>query len=241
MFYKKVNLNNDKEMFEFLDNHFTYYTMNSWNRLFSIANNVKIYNLNLEGDKWVALEMLRLENYSTINFLIKDWEDLHQGYNVGFNGRSGGYIILGNKKNNCNILPDHIADNDYEGYKEWCKDYQGNVKNNRYELQEYTKIVQDFDKLCDDIREYTNDLSKTDIALTILERAVDHFNIEYRNDLETLNIPKLMNENKTINVEKIMKINCLYESFIDILEEEIGRTSVKYEIGTNNIIEVFYD
>lgn len=36
MFYKKINMNNNKEMFEFLKEHFTYWTMNSWNGLKSI-------------------------------------------------------------------------------------------------------------------------------------------------------------------------------------------------------------
>ena len=48
MFYQKgVDISNTKSMFNFLNNHFTYDTMNSWNGLKSIANNVKVYNLNL--------------------------------------------------------------------------------------------------------------------------------------------------------------------------------------------------
>ena len=60
MFYKKVNKNNCKDMYNFIKNHFTYYTLNSWNGLCSIANNVKIYNLDIEGDEWKLLEILQL-------------------------------------------------------------------------------------------------------------------------------------------------------------------------------------
>ena len=50
MFYKKgLDISNTKEMFEFLKGHFTYDTMNTPSGLKSIANNVKIYNLNLDG------------------------------------------------------------------------------------------------------------------------------------------------------------------------------------------------
>ena len=72
MFVKKVNRNNDKEMFEFLKEHFTYNTMNSWNGLESIANNVKVYNLGLEGDCWKALDKAQQDDYDEINWMIRD-------------------------------------------------------------------------------------------------------------------------------------------------------------------------
>ena len=98
MFYRtNIDICNDKQMFNFLKGHFRYDTMNSWNRLQSIANNVKIYNLKLDGDCWVALSMLNKDNYFTVNMMIEDWEDEHPNYKVGFNGRSGGYLVLYNK------------------------------------------------------------------------------------------------------------------------------------------------
>ena len=43
MFYKTgVDITNDRQMFEFLKGHFEYHTMSSWNRLYSIANDVKM-------------------------------------------------------------------------------------------------------------------------------------------------------------------------------------------------------
>lgn len=165
MFYKTgVDITNAKSMYEFLANHYKYDTMNSWNGLKSIANNVKVYNLDLEGDKWLALKMLEEDNYVCVNMMIEDWEDFHPGYVVGFNGRSGGYLVLYNEKGNGNVLPDIIAENDYEEFKQWCKDYYGSVKNYLKELQYYTKLVQDFDRLCDELREYVNELSLTDTS-----------------------------------------------------------------------------
>ena len=47
MFSVKVDMRSRKAMTEFLENHFRYSTMNSWNGSTSYANNVKYYNLDL--------------------------------------------------------------------------------------------------------------------------------------------------------------------------------------------------
>ena len=166
MFYKKgLDISNTKQMFEFLKNHYQYHTMNSWNRLKSIANNVKLYNLELEGDWDNALSFLYDEG-SDLVYLINDtieiWESEHEGYSVGFNGRSGGYLVLYNKNNNVNILPDYITDYDYEEFKDYCKDYYGGVKHCKNDLKFYTELVRDFDKLCDELRDIVNEYSKMD-------------------------------------------------------------------------------
>ena len=167
MFYKKgLDITNAKQMFEFLRNHYMYDTMNSWNRLKSIAHNVKLYNLELEGDWDNALSFL-FDEHSDLVYLINDtiemWEEEHEGYVVGFNGRSSGYLVLYSNFNNSNILPDMITDYDtYDEFKEACKDYYGGVKYYKSDLQYYTKLVQDFDKLCDELRNIVNEYSKLD-------------------------------------------------------------------------------
>ena len=162
MFYKKVNKNNTKEMFNFINNHFTYYTMNSWNKLESIANNVKLYNLNLGGNWCNALDELFSGECSSlvdeINYQIERWEKDHPGYSLGFNGRSSGYLVMYNKEkdgrvNMRTILPRILLQQDYENFKEDCKYYYGGVKYYKDELKEYTELIQDFDKLCDDLRD----------------------------------------------------------------------------------------
>lgn len=149
-FEKKVNKNNYKEMFEFLKNHFTYFTMESWNGLESIANNVKIYNIGLNYN---ILGLLLADNYSKINNIIEDWEEKNTKYLVGFNGRSGGYLVLYNKYDNNNVLDDYFDYCcDYEEFKKCIRRDYGSLKEYKDRLISQTKIVCSFDKLCDTLR-----------------------------------------------------------------------------------------
>ena len=96
-FNQKVDLRNRKEMINFLTTHFRYYTNNSWNLSTSYANNVKIYNLGLtseERDK--AYELIDLpETYDEFEWLFECFaQDHNYAYQVGFNGRSSGYLVL---------------------------------------------------------------------------------------------------------------------------------------------------
>lgn len=173
-----VDICSTKSMFNFINEHFTYYTMNSWNRLESIANNVKLYNLNLDGDWGTALAYLEDDGdigglQSEIRDMIWEWEQNHPGYCLDFNGRSGGYLVIYNhdKKNGTvnfrNILPEHLQG--YDTYEEWKESIRepwygsrDSVKNYIPELREYTELIRSFDKLCDDIRELVNEYSKMD-------------------------------------------------------------------------------
>lgn len=181
-FYKTgLDITKAKQCFEFLARHSTYYTMSSWNAFKSIANNVKIYGLGLEGDAWNALTLLENEDYFTVNEMIRDWELEHEGYAVGFNGKSGGWLVLYNKGNYLNVLPDELT-GDYEYFKEYCKDHCGSVESYMSTLREYVRLVQDFDRLCDQIREYVNELSKRDPVEVIAGEKLDAFNEEYREE-----------------------------------------------------------
>lgn len=151
IFYKKVNKNSYKEMFKFLKEHFSYWTLNSWNRLDSIANNVKIYKLGLD---WDILDILQVDNYCTLNTMIEDWEIIHPGYKVGFNGRSGGYLVLYNDNNNSSVLDYYVDTNDnYDDFKEDVQLNYGGLKWYKDELVNQVELVQEFDKLCDDLVE----------------------------------------------------------------------------------------
>lgn len=156
MFYKTgVNISKPKSMFNFIKEHFRYYTMSSWNRLQSITNNVKMYNLNLSGDIWKAYNALIAEDYVSVNSIICDWEDMHPGYRVGFNGRSGGYLVLYETGTDASIVPESIEDaDDYEQWKQYLKDNNETVKDNMDVLIHITKVIRDFDLLCDEIRNY---------------------------------------------------------------------------------------
>ena len=182
-FYKTgVYITKAKEMFDFINEHFTYYTMNSWNQLQSIANNVKLYNLNLDGDWGVAMDYIFSENdigdlQFEINMMIKDWEADHPGYLVGFNGRTSGYLVLYNKDNNRSVVPDCLLGYDtYEDWKQSVKEswYHECVCDYLPTLRETTKLIRDFDRLCDDIRALVNEYSKMDY-----QADVQAFNTEY--------------------------------------------------------------
>lgn len=239
MFYTRgIDITNDKQMFNFLKNHFEYWTMNSWNRQQSVANNVKLYRLNLSGNWCVALDLLNSGEYDTIAFMIEDWERVHAGYKVFFNGRSGGYLVLCNANNQQNVLPETVEDSDtYEDYKDWCREYYGSVKANRDELVFYTKLVQDFDKLCDTIRDYCDELSNLKFEFIEMDKAVYEFNERYEDDLFFLDFQKLLcNEEGKVDVSEISAITCLWEAFCSVAD----RRDSGYMLKTDENGFVFY-
>lgn len=150
MYYKKVNHNSKADMIEFLTSHFRYYTMNSWNGTTSYANNVKIYNLNLPKDvKHFAW------NFFDEEFAMPDfWDDANDKYinefqnkynvRVYSNGRSEGYLVLYFVEPDGNVYPGQTYNSDDPYYYEdWSRDM----------LKDEVNMLQDFDKLCDNLRE----------------------------------------------------------------------------------------
>lgn len=96
-FYKKVDMRSRKAMSEFLNSHFRYSTMNSWNSSSSYANNVKIYKLGLSReDENKLYELIELtEFYDRISCIIEQFAIKHNYlWQIGFNGRSSGYLVL---------------------------------------------------------------------------------------------------------------------------------------------------
>ena len=218
MFYiKGIDITNDKQMFNFLKDHFQYYTMNSWNRSKSIAHNVKIYNLHLSGDHWTALTFLQDDDYCVVNMMIEDWEAEHHGYKVGFNGRSGGYLVLYSADNCRCILPDDVDDSEtYEEYKSYCREYYGSVKANRRDLVETVKLVQDFDRLCDQLRDYVDELSNRNFLIEAMKESVERFNEQYADDLEYLEFEPLAVELDKVDISEISQVVSLYEAFLRV-------------------------
>lgn len=219
MFYQRgIDITNDKQMFNFLKNHFEYWTMNPWNRATSIANNVKLYNLGLTGDWSVALSLLEACEYDEISWMIHEWERENSGYEVTFNGRCGGYLVLIDKSTNGNVLSHTVRDcNTYEDYKAYCKEEYGSVKAYRDELVYLTKLVQSFDKLCDKLRDYCNELSKQSFEIVEMQRAVEDFNNDYGDDLEYLEFQYLRcDEQGIVDISEICCLECLKEAFYRI-------------------------
>ena len=217
MFYQKgVDITNDKQMFNFLKEHFEYWTMNSWNRISSVANNVKLYNLGLSGDWGVALSLLEAGEYETVNELIGDWEREHPGYEVAFNGRNGGYLVLTYGSWHRHVLPEWVTDSvDYEDYKQLCRDYFGSVKANRAALVEYVTLVRDFDKLCDELRDYCDQLSNYSFEILEMQKAVEEFNNQYYPDLDYLEFQELeCDEQGIVDLSEILNLKSLTDAFL---------------------------
>lgn len=222
MFYKTgVDISNNRSMYNFLNNHFMYDTLSSWNGLKSIANNVKVYNLNLEGDAWEALAALERDDYFTVNSMIKNWEMLHPDYKVGFNGRSSGYLVLYNANNNCNAIPDRLYGYDsYEAFKEAYLDYYGSMAEAKQDLREYVELVRDFDVLCDRIRDYVNELSKCDLKGEYFAEVIDEFNDIYMEDLDELGYEQLELKNGQVYVGEIFKLKCLKNALLRLFNDD---------------------
>lgn len=106
-FAKELNLDDDNAVFQYLKEHPLYWLMNSWNRLRTFSNNIKIYNLDVDGDTEDKLfELLDIDS-PDVKFIFDDgisyFEEENPGYTIYTNGRSGGYIILAPNENRSNF------------------------------------------------------------------------------------------------------------------------------------------
>lgn len=136
-FNKEVNTNSRKEMAFYIKNHFAYDRLSSWNNWEGYANNVKLYNLGLTKEQEEKAYNLFLDDeidktvfYEIIGYCFEYFTNT-TGQEIYFNGRSDGYIVT-----DVEII-------DYEDLKTMSKT----------ELQEITEILQEFDAICDRIRE----------------------------------------------------------------------------------------
>ena len=232
MFYKTgVDICNTKSMWNFLKNHYTYYTMNSWNRSQSIANNVKLHRLDLDGDWTVAMRYLFDEADAgllqmQIEDEIREFVDENPYYEVFFNGRSGGYLVISEKQGHGSILPECVEEFDtYEEFKEEVKagwNYW-NVKDFNRELREAVEIVREFDKLCDRLRDLVNEYSKRSFDVDKLEQAVERFNDEYFSDLSKLSLTGPSMEDDRVRLNDIAFYNAFMQCFVRCLGEDYNR------------------
>jgi hypothetical protein len=70
--------------------------MNSWNRSTAPAYNLKVYNVIDNDLQDKVFEIMECENfYDKIDHLIQEFdEENNHKYQAGFNGKSGGYLVL---------------------------------------------------------------------------------------------------------------------------------------------------
>ena len=136
LFYEKIDKRSRKDMVEFLNGHFNYYTMGSWNLTKGFAHNVKLYNIDGIENEDIAYKLIYGVDLFWISDAIEDWEAQWHNLSVFFNGRQGGYIVLDTK------------DSREAGGIYWEEDFEClDIE----ELRSITEVVQSFDKLCDDI------------------------------------------------------------------------------------------
>ena len=188
-FSKKVDLRSRKAMAQYLSNHFRYNTAGGWNNSTSYANNVKLYNLGLSSEQVDKLyDLLDCEGiFGEINDMLCDFGMNHDyTWQAGFNGRSGGYLVLyqgGKKASEWKSYCTSCGQRNYRSTsengcrcgkcgRETRKDYQkppmqtfaypmrGTDMDEDFEdwsmeaLRERVKLVQEFDRLADDIAEH---------------------------------------------------------------------------------------
>jgi hypothetical protein len=163
---------------------------------------------------------------------IREFVDENPYYEVFFNGRSGGYLVISEKQGHGSVLPECVAEFDtYEEFKEEVKSGWNywNVKDFNRELREAVEIVREFDKLCDRLRDLVNEYSKRSFDVDKLEAAVERFNDEYYGDLEKLNlkgpeIEECMTGGR-VRLNDIAFYNAFMQCFIKCLGEDYRRVA----------------
>lgn len=96
-FIQHIDRRHRQAMTDYLRGHPRYDTMNSWNRSTSYAHGVKLHDLELTPEQLaVAWDLLDCEEvFDAIQALLQEWAIGHQWrWQVGFNGRSNGYLVL---------------------------------------------------------------------------------------------------------------------------------------------------
>lgn len=119
-----------------------YATMNSWNNQDSLAYNLKVYNVIRKDLRNKAYEIMSDDNlsaeiYDTISCMIDDFQRAcDYEYTAGFNGRSGGYLVL---YKSCKIRNYETGDTRIETYMRGLDEQSvsGNVK------KMFRKLAQD--------------------------------------------------------------------------------------------------
>lgn len=237
MFYVKgVDIASTKSMWNFLKEHLTYDTLNSWNRQASFANNVKLYNLNLDGDWTVVMRYLFDEAdcgglQAMIDGEIQTFNEEHYpNYRVGFNGRSNGYLVLYNEDGYGTVLPECVADYDtYEDFKEEVKAGWNayNVSDFNKELRDTVELVRDFDKLCDRLRDIVNDYSTRSFNVDKLEAALEWFDNEYGDELICLELTGPVMEGDRVKLNDLESYKAYMTCFTICLGEDHVRVTGK--------------
>ena len=132
-----------KDMVDFLSSHFRYDTMNSWNCSTSYAKCVKVGRLGLTSTErdtcYAMLDVEGIYDASGFNAELRAFDAAHDHHwQIGQNGRSGGYLVLYQGGSDGRVFPGRSTDmgDSFEG---WDMD----------QLRDRVNLVWAFDRACD--------------------------------------------------------------------------------------------
>ena len=136
-----------RDMVKYLVEHYRYDTCNSWNNSTSYAANVKLREFVPRNLMDKAFEILEQGDvFDSINEAITEFAREHDyKWQVGFNGRSGGYLVLyrGGKREDGGVYSQPGLHTDQgEDFSEWSK----------ADVLDRYKLVRKFDELVDDCK-----------------------------------------------------------------------------------------
>lgn len=167
VYFKGLKEKTISSKFKYIKEHFTYDILNSWNRLKTVGNNVKIWNLQLtteQQDKFFELYEVDCDYiYENLGFVLQEFEDL-TNMEVCFNGRCGGYLVMTPKfetyKQHMSIIDMFFSDDIYQfkDYAEFKKDsldieyLENDMKMLDEKIEDCYYLIKAFDKLCDIVR-----------------------------------------------------------------------------------------
>ena len=129
-----------------LGNRIMYPTLNSWNNEYAPAYNLKIYNVipKKYQDRAYFIysdEKLAYDVYREINFLCDEFDKENAPYNVHWNGRSGGYLVLYKDETCAGFTAESVPANVLKNFRKLANDI---IKTAIYfcklEIEEKTEI-----------------------------------------------------------------------------------------------------
>lgn len=200
-----------KEMIAFLTDHLRYSTANSWNGGNSYAVKIKIHSLSLmENERTRVYEALDVESsfdQSGFNDILREFAESHDfRWQIGTNGRSGGYCVLyqGGRKaseyksrcTNCGQLnyKEAVPENDRCGV---CKSVRVNLIDTVYQTFTNcggTDMDVDFDNwTVDDLQERVNLVWEFDIAVENACHAYLEWAMAHKVEERTVMVPHKVN------------------------------------------------
>ncbi len=210
MFYKEVDKRHREAMTAFLQKHFRYHTMNSWNSSTSYANCIKLHQFDkpddINSDTW--WEMLWITEWQEIlSDLLEDFGRKHEWqWQAGINGRSGGYVVLyrgGIKPSGYKSYCTHCGQKNYQAIPEdqtgicgRC-DTEARVNFKQTDMQVFTwpgknvDMYEDFeDWILSELRERVELVQDFDILCNDIVAAYYHTCRNYRITEEEILVPK---------------------------------------------------